>query len=169
MILGNLVEEVRIWNTPAIGAYLLWRFTQGYCDGHKLGDAPIGLLHFVACAILTSERLSMPVSNRRKDLQSYVRSFDDKEASDILLNLQPRIKKMRGYTLAAIDIAIGKGLLVWDIESGKLYPRKLAKKAGRGKALKPKILTVGNKADVLGKWFSKHDLSTVGAYLKLVF
>lgn len=169
MILGNLVEEVKIWNTPIIGAYLLWRFTQGYCDGHKVGDAPIGLLHFVASAILTNTRLSLPVNNKRKNLQSYVRSFEDNNDSDILLNLQSRIKEMRGYTLSAIDIAISKGLLVWDIESGKLYPRKLPKKAGRGKALRPKISTDGNKAEVLGKWFSEHDLSTIGTYLKVVF
>lgn len=169
MILSNLVEEVKIWNTPIIGAYLLWRFTEGYCTGHEAGDAPIGLLHFVASAILTNERLSLPINNQRKNLQSYVRSFEDKKDSDILLNLQSRIKEKTGYTLAAIDIAISEGLLVWDIESGKLYPRKLTKKSGRGKALGPKIKTDGNKAEVLGKWFSEHDLSTIGAYLKVVF
>jgi len=169
VILSNLVEEVKIWNTPIIGAYLLWRFTQGYCAGHEVGDAPIGLLHFVASAILTNERLMLPVSNRRKNLQSYVRCFEDKKDSDILLNLQSRIKEKSGYTLAAIDIAISEGLLVWDVESGKLYPRELTKKAGSGKALRPKIKTDGNKAEVLGKWFSEHDLSTIGAYLKVVF
>ena len=169
MILSNLVEDVQIWNTPIIGAYLLWRFTQGYSAGHKVEDAPIGLLHFVASAILTNDRLMLPVNNRRKNLQSYVRSFEDKKDSDILLNLQSRIKEKSDYTLAAIDIAISEGLLVWDVESGKLYPQKLTKKAGKGKALRPKIKTDGNKAEVLGKWFSEHDLSTIGAYLKVVF
>jgi hypothetical protein len=46
--LGQLVDEVKLWNTPIVGAYMLWKFTQGYCDGHPNGDAPIGLLHFVA-------------------------------------------------------------------------------------------------------------------------
>lgn len=167
--MSKLVEEVKTWNTPIIGAYLLWRFTQGYCGGHEVGDAPIGLLHFVASAILTNDKLMLPVNKKRKNLQSYVRSFEDKKNSDILLNLQTRIKEKLGYTLAAIDIAISEGLLVWDIESGKLYPRKLTKNAGRGKALRPKIKTDGNKAELLGKWFSEHDLSTIGAYLKVVF
>jgi hypothetical protein len=48
VILGQLVDEVKLWNTPIVGAYMLWKFTQGYCDGHPNGDAPIGLLHFVA-------------------------------------------------------------------------------------------------------------------------
>jgi hypothetical protein len=169
VILSNLVEEVKIWNTPIVGAYLLWRFTQGYCDGHVVGDAPIGLLHFVASAILTNERLILPVSGQRKNLQSYVRSFENKKDSDILLNLQYRIKEKSSYTLSAIDIAISEGLLVWEVESGKLYPRKLTRKAGRGKALKPKIKLDGNRAELLGKWFSEHDLSTIGAYLRVVF
>ena len=169
MTLSSFVEEYKIWNTPILGAYLLWRFTQGYCAGHEIGDAPIGLLHFVASAILTNKRLIQPVSNQRKNLQSYVRSFEDKKDSDILLNLQSRIKEKRGYTLAAIDIAISEGLLVWEVESGKIYPRKVTKKARKGKTLRPKIKSDGNKAEVLGKWISEHDLSTIGAYLKVVF
>lgn len=165
----NFVEEIKIWNTPIIGAYLLWRFTQGYVDGHKIGDSPIALLHFVACAILTNDKLSEPVNNRRKNLQSYVRFFEEKKESDILLNLQSRIKEKLSYTLTAIEIAISEGFLVWDIESGKLYPRVLSKKNKIGNALRPKMKSDGNKAEVLGKWFSEHELSTIGTYLKVVF
>jgi len=167
--MSNLVEDVQNWNTPIHGAYLLWRFTQGYSAAHKTGDAPIGLLHFVASAILTSERLMLPVNNRRKNLQSYARFFEAKKEIDILINLHSRIKKKSRYTLAAIDIAISEGLLVWDVDSGKLYSQGITKKAGKGKALRPKIKIDGNKAEVLGKWFSEHDLSAIGTYLKVVF
>jgi len=57
VILGELADEVKLWNSPAIGAYLLWRFSTGYCQGHASGDAPLGLLHFIAGAILTSKDL----------------------------------------------------------------------------------------------------------------
>jgi hypothetical protein len=167
--LGKLVEEVKMWNTPINGAFLLWKFTQGYCNGHPHGDAPIGLLHFVASAILTNKELLKPISNQRDDLQSYARSFENTKDSDILLSIHQRIKDKREYTLAAIDIAVAEGLLVWDLESGKLYPRDIIKRPGRGKALKTKIKSEGDKAEILGKWFSKHDLSTIEAYLKVVF
>ncbi len=167
--MGQLVEEVKVWNTPIVGAYLLWKFTQGYCNGHPNGDAPIGLLHFVASAILTNKKLLKPVNNRRVDLQSYALSFENEKNSDILLTIQDRVKEKRAYTLAAIDVAIAEGLMVWDSDSGKLYPRKLTRRLGRGKALRRIIEGDGNKAEILGKWFSKHDLSTIAAYLKVVF
>ncbi|MHC1762521.1 MAG: three component ABC system middle component [Negativicutes bacterium] len=167
--MGKLVDEVKLWNTPIIGAFLLWRFTQGYCNGHPHGDAPIGLLHFLASAILTNKQLAKPISNLRDDLQSYARSFEKTNESDILLSIQQRIKDKREYTLAAIDIAIAEGLIVWDLESGKLYPCDLKKSPSRGNNLKSKVKSEGDKAEILGRWFSKHDLSTIAAYLKVVF
>lgn len=169
LILGQLVDEVRLWNTPTVGAYLLWEFTKGYCDGHPHGDAPIGLLHFIASAILTSKKLLKPINNQRKDLQSYARSFEKSKDSDILLTIQERTKEKLAYTLAAIDIAIAIGLLVWDTDSGKIYYRIPKKHPGRGKTLKDQIKKDGIKAAILGRWFAKHDLPTIAAYLKVVF
>ena len=169
MILGQLVEEVKLWNTPTVGAYLLWKFTKGYCDGHPSGDAPIGLLHFVAIAMLTNKKLLKPISNRREDLQSYARSFEKSKDSDILLTIQERAREKREYTMASIDIAIAEGLLVWDADSGKLYHHNLTKRPSSGKALNSMFKSDGNKAEILGKWFAKHDLPTIAAYLKVVF
>ena len=162
------MEEVRLWNTPAVGAYLLWKFTLGYCEGHLAGDAPIGLLHFLASALLTNNKLLKPISKRRDNLQSYVRSFEDSKDSDILLNIHELVIEKREYTMASIDIAVGEGLLVWDVNSGKLYPREITKRPIRGKGLKIVHQRVGKKADILGSWFAKHDLPTITNYLKVV-
>jgi hypothetical protein len=169
MILGQLVEEVKLYNTPIVGAYLLWEFTKGYLRGHPNGDAPIVLLHFVASAILTNKELLEPISNKRDNLQSYARSFEVSKESDILLTVHERMKQKRQYTLASINIAIAEGLLVWDVDSGKLYPRELIKKPSSGKTLKTNIKKDGNRAEILGKWFAKHDVPTIAAYLKVVF
>jgi hypothetical protein len=167
--LGRLVDEVKLWNTPIVGAYLLWRFTKGYCEGHPNGDAPIGLLHFLASAMLTNKKLIEPINNHRDNLQSYARSFEKSKDSDILLTIQERVREKREYTMASIDIAIAEGLLVWDADSGKLYPRNLSKRPGPGKTLNKMFKNDGNKAEILGKWFAKHDLPTIAAYLKVVF
>lgn len=165
----ELLNEVKTWNTPLIGSYLLWRFTQGYCEGHPHSSAPIGLLHFLAAAILTNRKLLTPISNRRDDLQSYVRSFETSNDSDVLLTIQERVKEKRDYTLAAIDAAVAEGFLVWESSSGKLYPRNLERQPARGKALKASIKHDGDKAHILGKWFSKLELVTIAKYLKVVF
>jgi hypothetical protein len=59
--------------------------------------------------------------------------------------------------------------MVWDMESGNIYPRALSRKPSHGKALKAPIKRIGEQAEILGKWFSKHDLVTIEAYLKVVF
>src|SRR4051812_45238794 len=108
--MGKLVEEVKIWNTPLLGAYMLWRFSQGYQEFHPKGEAPIGLLHFIANGIFTNGKLLNGISNSRPNLQSYVRGFEDAKESDLLLSIHERIKSKRKYTLASIDIAVAEGL-----------------------------------------------------------
>lgn len=162
-----LIEEVRTWNTSLVGAFQLWQFTQGYCEAHPTGDAPIGLLHFIAGPILASPQLSETISNRRKSLQSYALGFEDKKCVDLLLGLQRRIQNRKRQTLDAIDAAICAGLLVWDTESGKLYPSP-APKAKRGASLRNGLKREGEKAKILGSWFAAHDLPAITAYLKVV-
>jgi hypothetical protein len=163
-----LAEEVRLWNTPLYGAYLLWDFTTAYCAAHPSGDAPVGILHFIAAPILANPRLSDTVSDRRANLQSYVQGFEDKKRTDILLSLQDRIKNRQRTTLLAIDAAIYAGLLSWEVESGKLYPHTLPQAPNRGKTIRPSIAKDGKKARILGKWFSEHDIPTIASYLRVV-
>lgn len=166
--MGQLIEEVKIWHTPLIGAFLLWRFTQGYTNAHPHGDAPIGILHFLAAGILTSEKLMKTVSNKRANLQSYIRGFEDEKDSDILLTIQDRVKEKFRYTLDSIDIAVAEGLLVWDTNTGKIYAKTLTKTPRRGNNLRDFHNRNGAKAEVLGKWFSEHDIATISSYLKVV-
>lgn len=162
-----LAEEVKTWNTPLVGAYQLWQFTLGYCEAHPSGDAPVGLLHFIAGPILASPQLSETISHRRKNLQSYALGFEDKKCIDVLLGLQFRIQSRKRQTLNAIDAAICAGLLVWDTDSGKLYPRHVAK-AKRGRTLRAGLKREGEKAKILGSWFAAHELPAIAAYLKVV-
>jgi hypothetical protein len=166
--MGKLAVEVRQWNSPSVGAYLLWRFTSGYCDAHPNGDAPVALLHFLAVPLLTNRRLLDPISNRRADLQSYVRSFETSNDSDILVTVHDRAKRNRAYTLASIDIAVSTGLVSWDADSGKLYPSKNINRPKRGNALKASFEKDGKKAGILGRWFAEHSISAIATYLKVV-
>lgn len=166
--MGEILEEVKLFNTPALGAFLLWKFTEGYMNAHKHGDAPVAIHHFIASAILTNENLKVPITNKRENLQSYIRSFEDNKNSDLLLGIHERIKEKMSYTWAAIDIAVASGLLFWDLETGKLYNKTLDKTPIRGNAPRPIVKRDGEKAEILGRWFSEHDLSTITAYLKVI-
>lgn len=167
--MSKLVEEVRIWNTPVVGAFLLWKFASGYSEHHAYGDAPSALLHFLALAILTSPPLLDTISRRRPNLQSYARGFEEKGRTDLLLGIQERVRLKRKFTLASIDVAVANGLLVWDAEEGKLYARALRNGLSRGCRPKGTMEKVGQCAIVLGAWFSEHDIGTIGTYLGVAF
>ncbi len=166
--MARISEEVRNWNTPILGSYLLWRFSHGFANHHKFGESPIILYHFIASSILTSSRLIQPVSDKREGLASYVKSFNDKKDIDLLLSIQDRIEATKQYTLSALDLGIRQRLFVLDSEDARLYPREVKKKATKGRALNPEAKSLGKKAEILGKWFSKHELPQVASMLKVV-
>jgi len=68
----------------------------------------------------------------------------------------------------AININISIGLLHWDVEEGRLIPRKVEKKSKPGMALREFYKKSGVKAEILGSWFSEHSLATISTYLKVV-
>lgn len=162
-----LAEEVREWNTPLFSAYLLWEFTLGYKEAHPDNSSPIGILHFIALALLTNPRLAKYVSNKRRSLQSYTLGLEENKLTDQLLSLQDRINQRKHHTLEAIDAAINAGLLVWDTESAIIYPVDLSKKPSHGKTLKATVKSYGAKARLLGNWFSAHDTFTIANYLRV--
>lgn len=166
--MGVLVEEVRVWNTPIFGAYLLWAFTRSYRSNHPEGEAPIGILHFFAYAILMNPRYADRISGKRKDLQSFVRGFNDNREMDLLVGIHDVVKAHRASTMQAIDIAVAQGLLVWDDDTGRIYAHEDIPRAKPGRSLREYTKRLGNKAEVLGKWFSEHDVPTIAGYLKVV-
>lgn len=161
-----LADEVREWNNHMVGAYTLWRFTNGYCDAHPDCEAPIGLLHFIASGVLATPRLRESISQRRSGLESYSRGFEIDHRVDLLLSIQQKIAERRLYTLRSIDAAISHQLLAWDFESGKIYPLypETNKKLKKPRA---SVVREGDKAELLGKWFAPHTLSSIASYLRL--
>jgi hypothetical protein len=166
--MGKLIEEVKEWNTPIVGAYLLWRFTHCFVQNHPNGDAPVVILHFIASGIMTEPNIYDAINGHRPNLASFVRWFNEEKKSDFLGCFNQKIIQKRKYTMDSIDIAVSCGLLAWDTSTAKIFPATIKRvKAGtlsKGIA----TLKLGEKAEILGKWFSEHDLSTITAYLGVV-
>ncbi|MDR0632203.1 MAG: DUF6521 family protein [Holosporaceae bacterium] len=168
--MGKLVEEVREWNSPIIGAYLLWRFTQSYVHNHPTGDAPVVILHCIANTLLTSPDFNYLISDKRPNLASYVKGFSESQykKSDVFACLSQRIRKQLSSAIQAIDISTATGLLAWESESAKLFPLEEVKSL-RGTATKGMaVQAIGHKAEVLGKWFANLDILTITSSLGVV-
>ena len=125
-------------------------------------------MQFIALAILTNIDILDLISNRRLNLQSFVRSFEENKNIDILLNFHEVIKQKRLYTLESLDMGITKRLFSLDSETCKVYPIK-DHFLGKIKGLNKNMKGYGNKAEILGKWFSQHDLQTISTYFKVIF
>jgi hypothetical protein len=166
--MGKLIEEIKEWNTPIIGAYLLWRFTQGFVQNHPNGDAPVVILHFIASGIMTEPGIYDAIKGNRPNLASFIRWFNEEKKSDLLTCLNQNIIQKRKYTLESLDIAVANGLLAWDIETARIYPVTI-KRVKNGTSSKGiTIQRLGERAEILGKWFSEYDLATITAYLGVV-
>jgi hypothetical protein len=164
----RLIEEVQEWNTPVVGSYLLWQFTNGFVQNNTKGEAPIVIYHFIVSGILTEPSMCNAISGLRPNLASFIRWFNEEKKGDLLACLNQQIIKYRFYTMKSIDIAVSSGLLAWDIETAKLYPvtnfhaKRSTSKMGIA------VHKLGDKAKILGKWFSECDLPTVAAYLGVI-
>jgi hypothetical protein len=165
--MGKLVEEVKEWNTPAVGAYLLWRFTKSYMNCHRDNEPPVVILHFIVCGILSKNEIADSISGKRPNLASFVRWFHDEKRTDLLACLQQSVLRRREYTMQAIDIAVASGLLVWDADTARLYSRDIS--ISRGSSSKGiSVQTMGKKAEVLGRWFAEYDVPAIASSLEVV-
>ena len=108
------------------------------------------------------------ISRRRRNLESLVRCFTENHESDLLAGLQSRIVKKRAYAAAAIDIAVSSGLLVWDHDRATLHPADITVQKRGGMKLGKEMIRSANKAELLGEWFSEHDIPSLTSYLGVV-
>jgi hypothetical protein len=166
--MGKLVEEVREWNTPVVGAYLLWRFTKSFVRNHANGDAPVVVFHFIVSGIMAEPSIYRALNGHRSNLPSFIRWFNEEKKSDHLACLNQQILKQRDYTMKSLDIAVSSGLLAWDIETAKIYPADMARVKRGSATMGISVQELGYKTEVLGKWFSEYDLQTVAVYLGVV-
>lgn len=158
--MSRLVEEYEEWNTPLIGAFLLWGFNKSYVGNHLTGEAPVVIEDFIAYSLLMSKSYNERITNRITTIASYIQSFTIKKQSDILATLVSKINEDKEITLKAIDFAVSYGLLVWDCETAKLYPKSLDD--NQMSVLKDlPIMKLQKKAEILGKWFSQVNLNTL--------
>jgi hypothetical protein len=166
--MGKLIDEVQEWNSPVIGAYLLWRFTKSFTQNHVKGEAPIVIFHFIVSGILAEPSIYDAISGHRPNLASFIRWFNEEKKSDLLACLSQQIIKNRSYTMKSIDIAVSSGLLAWDIETAKIYPVTILRTKRGSSNMGVAVHKLGDKMEILGKWLSEDDLYTITSYLGVV-
>jgi len=165
--MSKFSEEAKILSNPILGAYLIWKITKGYSEHNSEGSSPNIFHLYLAMGVLLSPELSLEVNNYKKNIQSFVRSFDSKNNPDALYSIQDIIFLKKEYILDCITSAMAQGLIIWEPEDGNIYHNTL--KSTKGVSSVSKIYKDdGKKADILGKWFANLSIEEITSYLKVV-
>lgn len=164
--MGRLEEEYKEWNSPVIGAYLLWQFCIGYCKDCEKYPSIIELI--IAYSLLSNKRYLEHINGRKEGFSSYIRSFTRNKQSDLLLCFSNEVKEKLELAFSAIDIAVNSGLLVWDVENAFLIPIGDLKSKRGTSSYGVQVQLKKNKAQILGKWFSKSNIKMISSSLGVV-
>mgnify|MGYP000255260215 CR=1 FL=1 len=174
--MGALDEDYRAWNTPVVGAFLLWRFAWG-CQGViKDGGAGEGrvarsvplLLMCIVSVILRGKAYFSSVGLIRT-LHGYTTRLIDDGKGDKLAAFHRRIKGRLAFTLKSIDIAVDRRLLEWDVGSAGLVPLENAELLKKAKDLRGSVKDLGDKAFRIGRWMSGKTLTEIAFELGVKF
>lgn len=184
--MATLAEEYNEWNTPIVGAYLLWRFASEYVECHPGHQAP-SFLHLCIVSVLLRWSVYSNEIPHAKSLHAYAARFIKKDKdvgatkgngkrkekeynADRLEAIHYKIKELLPFTLKSVNMAVSRKLLVWDVDNARLEPLKIGKlKPGTSLLSKTSVQKLGNHAATLAKWMASLELSTIAFDLGVKF
>lgn len=128
-------EEYRIWHTPAIGAYLFWRFATIYVAPSKgvLHSPPSCVLFFILAGVLRQTAIVKNYIPGRRTLITLIKAIKKGGDADLIDMIHDRVRETMPYTSQAIDIAVAAGMLEWDFDEATLMPQKMNSVSGSAK------------------------------------
>ena len=157
-----LVEELRIWNTPVIGAYLAYRFVKTFAQKRPDKRPPDLIMLCLAIAVLSDRRLSSNIRLRR-GISSFRRYLEGEKNAVAFDGIHDVVAKTLPYTLAAIDIALACGIVRVNAESATIEAVDFQSRKGTNDIITTAITEDVKIIETLAKWFAKFENSSVVA------
>ncbi len=160
--------ELNAWDSPVGGAYLIWRFTLGFCEVNVSG--PNVLLVYPAIAMLLDRNFSKYILESG-NLADYAYGFEDSAGKKArsLGGLTERIDEYREWTLRSIEFALVTRLVELNPNSGTLKAVLQAESNDSVKVAKIFKREDGRRAEHLGSVFARTNEKYIGYYLGVKF
>lgn len=158
-----VLNEVRLIQNQALGAYLLHEFVAGYSPSKQEPKGiPLPLL-FLVLPLVLHEPTAREI--RSTQSRSGLRLFEHKfeKAKDQLLGFQARALAMRALTLNSMRIAFACNLFILNRENANVW-------LAREKQHKPasdNVADLGKAAKRLGTWFASVSVSEISGILRI--
>jgi hypothetical protein len=143
-------QTIKNIQNPAIGAYLIWKTTEGYCSDGK-SAIPLHAL-FLVMPLLLNKNLYTKICSTRSVSTLY--KFISKLTPEEFVQIVTGVGYYKKITFNALGLAARTGLIKYDA-SGNIYPLK--------QKITPReeISKMGNQGVKLGHWFSQLSLSQI--------
>lgn len=151
-------------DSPVFGAYLVWRFAQGYARTKVEGPS---LLHFFpALSIVLDSSFSAEIT-RARSLAEFAYAFYDSagKVAKSLGGLGERIMELRDWVLDSMRVAIATRLVAIEPETARLVPVLRQEKPGTRKLARKFKECEGLRAERLGEVFARTDERDIPYYL----
>ena len=166
-----------IWNSPVVGAYLLWKFSCGYCNKYpesgkvlsKVAPAPHMAWAFPALAILMQPKFSNYIKEKYDTLEQWVRFFVAESHRNVFGSLTKDIIFRKQMILESIDMAYTTHLLGGTAERWVMKPLLEEEVKDMQSYSKRFRGDLGKKAELLGMWFSFEEPSKISRLLEVTF
>lgn len=129
---GVFAEEYRVWHTPAIGAYLFWRFATIFVTKSRDGQLPSCVHFFLLSGLLRQVKVVNDYIYRKHSLLGIVKAAKENGDADLIDGIHKRVRDSLAYSTSALDIAVAAGMLEWDFDSASLRPLKVSSVPGSG-------------------------------------
>lgn len=157
------VSEVQAIQSPALGAYLLWRmgasFQANRPEGPRMDQQFLVLplvLHSGTLAVISS-------TNPTSGLSKFVHKMLSNEGELIAVN--SRAVALRDLTLASLSLGVASGLLTIHHNSARVYSLDTNRKPAVGEGVKQ----MGRAAERLGLWFAHLPKEQVFSMLRVAY
>jgi hypothetical protein len=156
----NRLIEPEIVQNDALGALILWAFTNQYCAKQPAGVELLWLLPVLPLAF--HQDTTEAISHRHFDGGIYLALTEDRT---LVSGLQERIETMAPQTFAGLNVAIATGLLRLDGSKHRVISLRRTDPIHYGPKVKPLVAT----AERLGYWFGSSSPEEVVSLLRIRF
>lgn len=166
--MSKLTKEFYNVQNPALGAYLLARFSLGYLEENQ-NMPPMPLLFVVLPMIYKKDVVDFISSTQKSSsLHFFADKFTEKQNSnnDLIIQIQGLSQQYKMMTLEALRISIiGELISIQD----KVYILPLRDNINDFKPKAKDIRKMGNAAEKFGIWCSRLPLVEISQILKVRF
>lgn len=155
------VSEVEAIQSPALGAYLLWRMGTSF-QANSVGAPRMDLQFLVLPLLLHSGTLAVISStNSASGLPKFVHKMMGRESELIALNA--RVVDLRELTISSLSLGVTAGMLGVDYETARVYSLE----NGRKPMVSHGVKQMERSAERIGFWFSQLPREQVFSMLRV--